>query len=177
MTQDPEEPRSNSVDYNVDDLVALSKLVPRGPIQVLRIAGGVVVILLVATITAEAWALTGFIDWSALVVGLFLGLLIILVSNRRIRARLWLRLTRRSPLYAPHNFAVGEAALRITSPKFSSEIRWSTLRNMKRTEDRLFFFVTKRLAYIVPRRAFDSDADFEAFAAAAADRWEQRNQS
>jgi hypothetical protein len=177
MTEGPEEPRSNPVDYDVDDLVALSKLVPRGPIQVLRIAGGVVVILLVVTITAEAWALTGFIDWSALVVGLFLGALIILFSDRRIRARLWLKLTRRSPLYAPQSFEVAPAGLRISSPKLSSEIRWSALRDMKQAEDRLFFFVTKRLAYIVPRRAFDSDSDFEAFAAAAADRWEQRHQS
>lgn len=174
MSEDPAEPRSNPVDYDVDDLVALSKLVPRGPIQVLRIAGGAIVILLVVTITAEAWALTGFIDWSALVVGLLLGVLIILLSDRRMRARLWLRLTKRSPLYAPHSFTVGPTALRVSSPKLSSEIRWSTLRDMKRAEDRLFFFVTKRLAYIVPRRAFDTDADFEAFAAVAAERWEQR---
>lgn len=142
----------------------------------LRIAGAVVVILLVVTITVEAWALTGFIDWSALIVGLFLGFLILLFSDRRIRARLWLRFARRGPLYAPHSFAVGRTGLQITSSKFNSEIRWSTLRDVKRTEDRLFFFLTKRLAYIVPRRAFDSDADFEAFTSAATDCWEHRPQ-
>jgi hypothetical protein len=52
---------------------------------------------------------------------------------------------------------------------------WSAIREAKRSDDHVFFFMTKRLAYIVPRRAFDSDAQFEAFAGAAQERWEVRN--
>jgi hypothetical protein len=167
--------RSKPINYDVDDLVALSKLVPRGPIQMLRLAGGAVVILLVVTITAEAWALTGFIDWSALVIGLVLGGLIMLLSSRRVRARLWIWLRRKSPLYAPQAFEIGSSGLRIHSTKFNSEIPWTTFRDVKIADGRLFVFMTERLAYIVPRRAFDSDAEFDAFAGAAHDAWEQRH--
>lgn len=167
--------RSNPINYDVDDLVALSRLVPRGPIHMLRFVAGAVVVLLIVTITAEAWALTGFIDWSALAIGLFLGGLIMLVSSRPMRARLWLRIMRRSPLYAPQIFEVAPSGLRVSSPKLNSEIPWSTFRDVKRADCRLFIFMTQRLAYIVPRRAFDSDADFDDFAAAAHDAWERRH--
>jgi len=134
-----------------------------------------VVILLVATITFEAWALTGFIDWSALAIGLCLGLLILILSSRRVRARLWLRIARRSPLHAPHVFAVTSHGLRVSSPKANAEIPWTTFRDVKCTDGRVFFFMSKRLAYIVPSRAFDSGADFNAFTAAALEYWQTRH--
>jgi hypothetical protein len=65
--------------------------------------------------------------------------------------------------------------LRVSSPKSRSEIRWTAFPDVRRTDDRLFVFMTKRTVFIIPRRAFDSDSDFEAFAAATHNSWEQRH--
>jgi hypothetical protein len=96
MNEQPEL-RSNPVSYDIEDLVALSRMVPKTRTHILRIAAGAIVILLMFTIVAEAWGLTGFIDWPALGATYFVALLIVPISNRRIRARLWLRMARRSP--------------------------------------------------------------------------------
>lgn len=167
--------RTKPINYDLDDLIALSDLVPRTAIHVLRMAAAAIVVLLVATIVFEAWVLTGMIDWPSLFAGFFVALLIFVISNRRFRAWTWLRLRKRSAFYAPSSFELVAGAFRISSSKLSSEIPWTTIRNVKRVDGRLFVFVTKRLAYIVPRRAFDSDEEFNAFAAAAHDAWEQRH--
>jgi hypothetical protein len=167
--------RSNPVAYDLGDLIALSKLVPRKGIHALQIAAGAVAIMLALTLVVQAWAITGYFDWSAFGAGLLVASLILVISNRRFRAWSWLRLAKRSPLYAPHTFELVAGALRVSSPRLSSEIPWTTLHDVRLADGRLFAFMTKRLAYIIPRRAFDSDADFEAFAAAAREAWEQRH--
>lgn len=174
MTDEPPL-RSKPVAYEVDDILALSKLVPRAPVQVFRIAAGAIVILLMFVIVGEAWALTGIVDWPAIIACLFVAGMVFLLTNRRIRAHIWLRLARRSALHVPHSFAIGPVALLISSPKAKSEVPWTTFTDLKLVEGRLFIFMSKRLAYVIPRRAFDSDADFEAFAAAAAERWRERH--
>lgn len=172
MTDEPEL-RSHPVTYDLDDIIALSKLVPRGPLQTLRIAAGAIVILLTFIIVAEVWSLTGIVDWSAITVCLIVAVILLFVSNRRVRARFWLRVMRLSPLHAAHSYAVTPATLRISSPKGQFDVRWTAFTEIKRTADRLFAFMNHRQAYVVPRRAFDSDEKFEAFAAAAQERWEQ----
>jgi hypothetical protein len=62
MTEEPEL-RSHPVSYDLDDVIALSKLTPRGPLQMLRVASGAIVILFTFTIVAEVWSLTGIVDW------------------------------------------------------------------------------------------------------------------
>src|SRR5437868_2363266 len=78
---------SHPVSYDLDDLIALSKLVPRGPFQVLRIAAAAIVILFAFTIVAEVWSLTGIIDWGAIIACLIVASILLGVSNRQFRAR------------------------------------------------------------------------------------------
>jgi hypothetical protein len=171
MTDEPEL-QSHPISYELDDLVALSKLVPRGPAQVVRIAAGALIILLAFTMVGEVWALTGLIDWSATIVCLIIGGGVLAFSNRRLRAWFWLRIMRRSPLYAPHGYAITPAALRITSSKGVTDVRWSAFPDVKRSGERLFAFMSPRQAFIIPRRAFDTPDLFEAFSDAAVKRWE-----
>jgi hypothetical protein len=80
---------------------------------------------------------------------------------------------RRSPFHAEHSFGLLPDALLVESPKARSEVLWNAIQDVRRAQDRMFFFMSKRLAYMVPRRAFGSDAEFEEFAAAADQRWRQ----
>jgi hypothetical protein len=167
--------RSNPVAYDLEDLLALSRLVPRTGLAVFRIAVVSIVILFVFVIVAEAWALTGIVDWPSIITALIFALMIILLTNRRVRAWLWLRVARRSPLHAAHSFEVTPGGLRVGSPKFTSEIPWTTFYDVKLADERLFVFMTKRLAYIIPRRAFDTEQEFASFAAAARHHWTERH--
>lgn len=176
MSEEPEF-QSHPVSYDLDDIVALSKLVPLGPMQTLRIAAGALIILLGFTMVAEVWSLTGFIDWSAIITCLIVALIVLAVSNRRFRARFWLRIMRLNPLHAAHSYAVTPSTLRISSSKGVFDVRWTAFAEVKRTADRLFAFLNYRQAYVVPRRAFDSDEQFEAFAQAAEKRWEESHRS
>jgi hypothetical protein len=170
---DEAEFQSHPISYEVDDLVALSKLVPRGPTQVLRIAVGAIAIIFAFTLVAEVWSLTGIIDWSAIITCLIVATIVLIVSSRRIRARFWLRVMRAGAFHGAQSYAITPAALRISSPKGVSDVRWTAVVDVKRAGDRLFAFMNHRQAYVVPRRAFDSDEQFEAFIVAAQDRWEQ----
>lgn len=174
MTHEPRL-RSNPVNYDLDDLIALSQIVPRAHAQTLRIAAGTVLILLMMVMVAEAWSLTGIIDWPAIGASLFVAIMLFLFSNRRIRAWFWLRLARRNPHFVPHSFTITPSALQVSSPKSRSELQWSAFPDLKRVGDRLFVFMTKRQAFVIPRRAFASDSEFESFAAAARQCWEQRH--
>ncbi len=170
---DQAEFQSHPISYEVDDLVALSKLVPRGPTQVLRIAAGAIAIIFAFTLVAEIWSLTGIVDWSAIITCLIVAAIVLIVSSRRIRAHFWLRIMRAGAFHGAQSYAITPAALRISSPKGVSDVRWTAFVDIKRTSDRLFAFMNQRQAYIVPRRAFDSDEEFEAFIVAARDHWEQ----
>ena len=165
--------QSHPVSYELDDLVALSKLVPRGPLQILRICAGAIVIIFAFTLVGEIWSLTGIIDWSAIITCLMVAAIVLIVSSRRIRARFWLRVMRAGAFHGAQSYAITPAALRISSPKGVSNVRWTAFVDLKKTGDRMFAFMNHRQAYVVPRRAFDSDDQFEAFIAAAQDRWEQ----
>ena len=172
MTSAPSELQSDPVRYEVDDLVALSKLVGRSPQHVVRMAAGGILILLVCAILAEVWALTGLIDWASLSLITIVAFALLIFSNRRLRASMWLRIAARSPLSGPHSYAISASGLRISSPRSASEVRSSAFLDVKRVDDRLFLFMSRRQAFIVPSRAFTSEEEFEAFTAAALECWE-----
>jgi YcxB-like protein len=104
---------------------------------------------------------------------LIVAAILLFVSNRRVRARFWLRVVRLSPLHSEHSYAITPATLQISFPKGVFDVRWTAFTDIKRTADRLFEFMNHRQAYVVPRRAFDSDEQFNAFVAAAQENWEQ----
>ena len=75
--------------------------------------------------------------------------------------------------YGPHQFEIEPEALRYSLPRSSANFAWSGLKRLCRTRDRLFIFSSKAVAFMIPSRAFQSDADFEQFAAAAQARWDE----
>jgi acid phosphatase family membrane protein YuiD len=173
MPEDSPELRSHPVTYDLDDLLALSKLTPRSAVQVFRLVAGAVVLLFALIMVVEVWSLTGIIDWMAITTFLFVGVIVLVLSSRRVRAQFWLRVMRLGALHSAHSYAVTPSALRISSSKGVFDARWTAFTDVKRTADRLFAFMNHRQAYVVPRRAFDSDEQFDAFATSAVQCWEQ----
>ena len=83
------------------------------------------------------------------------------------------RSMRRENLLERHVIRIEPEHFAVHSAKAEARIRWSAISKIRRKSDRLFLFSSKSIAHIIPRRAFESDADFDAFVQAAEDRWKQ----
>jgi hypothetical protein len=172
MTADPIL-RSNAVDYTVEDLQTLARNVEGIPVRRLRLLAFLLFILAIPTIVFELLLAPSEFQLWPIVLQLTLGVIFWLMSSSRFRAHLWLNLARKSPLYAAHRFAVTPAAFLVMSEKVKSEVKWNAMPKVVLDDERLFLFMSVRFAYIVPRRAFDSDRDFQAFTASAMNEWER----
>jgi hypothetical protein len=172
MTADPVL-RSNAVDYTVEDLQALARHVEGSPVRHLRLLAFLLFVLAIPTIAFElSFAPSEFRLWP-IGLQLALGMIFWLMSSSRFRAHLWLNLASKSPLYAAHRFGVTSAAFLVMSDKVKSEVKWSAMPKVVLDDERLFLFMSGRFAYIVPRRAFDGEMDFQAFTASAMEEWER----
>ena len=85
------------------------------------------------------------------------------------------RAARRNGLLREQVMTVADDCFRAESSRGKTEIRWSAVPKIRETEGRLFVYLTRRQAFIVPRRAFEADDDFSAFAQAAKHHWKQHH--
>ena len=85
----------------------------------------------------------------------------------------YLRAKRRGFL-GPVQISISERGVSIESHKIDSLVRWPAIRRVRRFQNRLFLFLTATSAFVVPRRAFQSDTEFETFADEADKCWRSR---
>ena len=85
------------------------------------------------------------------------------------------RLARRSGTLREQVLTVADDCFRAESSRGKTEIRWTAVPKIRRTEARLFVYLTPYQAFIVPVRAFGSAAEFEAFADDAVQIWKQHH--
>lgn len=79
--------------------------------------------------------------------------------------------TRRQGLLGPNRFSFNDGGVRVESPKADSLVFWPTFKRVVFTKQRLFLFVTPASAFILPRRAFDNQAEFERWVEILRDHW------
>jgi hypothetical protein len=161
--------------YDIGDLRALAAQVQRNRMRWYRIGAVATLGMVAVIILIDASIVPGDLDWASVATAILAAVLLLLFASTRFRAWIWLKVMRRSPFHAPMSFALMPTALFVDSPKGRSEIPFSAMHDVKRADDRVFLFMSKRLAYIVPRRAFETDEQFEAFAAAAHERWRDKH--
>jgi hypothetical protein len=171
MTPAGLELRSGEVDYTLEDLRELARLSKL--LRIARIFGWVLLVVAILTFASSRLLGTPY-SLADFLYCLFVVLVLQLYGSPTVRAHIWRWLIRRSRFYGSQTFVVRDAGFEIISSLGHSEINWPVFARIVRKGDRLFLFVTKGSAYIVPRRAFDSDAEFEAFSVSARERWEAR---
>ena len=96
-------------------------------------------------IVADCFALAGFL--SLCLVGAILDLV-----SRRNRM-----------LFAENVLTLDESGLTAESQYAKSEMKWPIVQRLVRTRYSVLFYVTSRSAFVVPRRAFRDDAEYDAF--------------
>jgi hypothetical protein len=166
--------RSGEVDYTLDDLREFARISSPTIVRVAKIVGWTLLIASSLTFALSRLFDTPYDPVDYLWCFVIAAALAIFGSPTQ-RAYTWRWQLRRSPLHAPQAYTVRNSAFEVESPKAHSTIKWSVFPRLRRTPDRLFLFVTRHSAYIIPRRAFGSDAEFEAFVAAVEERWEKRH--
>jgi len=160
------EPSTKPFAYDVSDLRALNIQVTRWWMLLPSIAIFGFLLWLFSSLMLEEgfnWILTGVL----ILVGIAAS------GPWTWRPLLVHRSLRRQGLLKPMVIWLSRDYVIVDSNRGDARIKWTGIRTVKRTRDRLFLFSSKNLAHIIPRRAFDTDAQFEGFAAIAQERWEQ----
>jgi hypothetical protein len=73
----------------------------------------------------------------------------------------------------PQRLELTPEGLRATSSKGETLTRWAAIREIIQTEEHLFFFIGRKTAFMMPRRAFGTDTGFTLFAMQAAELQQQ----
>ena len=106
------------------------------------------------------------VDWR--VIGFF-GILIFLVRLVTLAIRhAWQRLRRRPDVI---QFQLLEDGPHFVSDGITGTIYWKRIKKFRSTDDRLFYYISRGSALIVPRRAFADDERFEAWRIFSEQRW------
>jgi len=168
--------RSGAIDLNLDDLRALARICVSRPARLARVLGLVLAVASVLTFIGSRLLRTPYAVSDFLWV-LAPAAVLACLGSPEVRARLWRWQMRRNPLFVPQAYAIGQSELEVTSEKMRSAISWSMFPDVRRVDQWLFVFVTRDSAYIIPRRAFDRDDDFNAFADAAERCWRAHRQA
>jgi len=167
--------RTRPFQYDMDDLQALARQVRGTFYRRVRLAGFVVIGMLALTVAIDMSIAPTDLDWAAIACGVIASILLFLFSNLRFRSWVWLKLMKQSAFDSPNSFGLLPRGLFLESVKVRSEIAWEAIREVKRDDSHVFFFMSKLLAYIVPQRAFDDPQEFEAFAEAAGQHWRRKH--
>ena len=66
---------------------------------------------------------------------------------------------------------VKEEGLFAQSPLAKSEIKWSAVGAIKKKRNVLYMYITKQMAYVIPKRAFTNESEFAKFFSIANEFW------
>jgi hypothetical protein len=83
----------------------------------------------------------------------------------------YLRLRRQRGGLGPHRFKLLEEGIGVEGSRGQSLVYWRGLKRVAATKHRIFLFLSPATALILPRRAFESDAQFDRWAERAKELW------
>ena len=160
--------------YERDDYAALQKLASPRALPLLMYAATMLIIVIFLLLLL-VYLLTGHVPWRQTIVAV--GALVVLVLLvgwiPGLKARLAMRAARDTGAALAQTFTIEDEYWSAESERGISKIRWSAVPRLERWPGAFFVFNGPRTAFILPRRVFASEAEFEAFVAAAEERWKR----
>ena len=78
---------------------------------------------------------------------------------------------RRQRILGPNLVSFRGDGIQLEGRQGQSLVYWSAIKRVVANRTRPYLFIRSRVAIVVPRRAVESDAEFEAFIGAAEERW------
>ncbi len=113
-------------------------------------------------IAVGAWRKTGTVAW-----GILIGLVVVacafylLLPPMRWRVVKFIR--KQPELVIPHTIDISPEWLSAKTSMSESKHSWQTIYSLEEDTDYLYLFITKRSPHLVPKRAFTSPAQAQAF--------------
>jgi hypothetical protein len=169
--QNPPDHGPAEVTYSAADIAALNMVIWKFWLCFIAIIVAALIAIPIIFSLVDGYSLVGSmgaIDWP------FTGVVTLLLVAWLIVATVfsyWRRA--RKGLHGPIQFALTQEGLSFRSRQMEGVAFWQSIKSVKNVGGRLYLFIDRRVAFIIPRRAFASDQEFEAFAAAAEARWRQ----
>jgi hypothetical protein len=151
-------PTPAPVTYRVSDFYALTMRSWRLWTAMFTVIFLLLVLIPIALVLAEGYDLRTarhFIDWQ-FAAGMTLFLLAVIAVT--VPLKYWL--AKRRGLFEPTTFVAGDDGLEISSSRITSKVSWKAVSKIETAHGRTFLFLAPRLAFIIPRRAFASEAEF-----------------
>ena len=167
-------PTAPPVLYDRGDYAALQKLAAPRALPLLMFAA-VILLLIIFLLMLLLYLLAGRVLWRETIVALgALGVFTLLAGwIPGLKVRLTMHAARDTGAALAQTFTIEDEFWRAESDRGITKSRWSAVPRIERDQQRLFVFNGPRTAFIVPRRVFASDAEFEAFVAAVEERWKR----
>jgi hypothetical protein len=159
------------VTYSAADIAALNMVIWKFWLGFIAIIVAILIAIPITFSLVDGYSLVdsiGTIDWP------FTGVVILILVAWVIVVTVfsyWRRA--RKGLHGPIQFALTQEGLSFRSRQMQGVAFWQSIKSVRNTRGRLYLFIDRRVAFIIPRRAFASDQEFEAFAAAAKAHWRQ----
>lgn len=170
------DPRTLPFRYDRDDFIALAKLGrPRVVGWLFRLAWllfALAALLIAICLVAGSSRVVVFIP--ALLV-LLLAYLLLHRYGANISAWIINRVARRDDLLREQVMTVAQDCFRAESSRGKTEVRWTVIPSVHVGKQRLFVYSTRRQAFIIPRRAFEFRAEFDAFVEATKEHWKRNH--
>lgn len=156
--------------YRLSDLYAVNFRAWRSYIRALLILEAFFVGLILIPLLLDGWSLGEALRtadwWLPLLVGaivLFLWFVFCpLIGFWR---------TKRMDALGPNRYSFESNIIRVETPRIESLVKWSAVKRIVVSRDRLFLFIRPGVAFIIPRRAFNSDEGFQAWIDRANEKW------
>ena len=170
----PSEYRPAEVTYSAADIATLNMMIWKFWLVFIAIITAVLIAVSIILPLLDGYSVADSIstvDWpftSVVILILIAWLVVVTVFGYWRRAR--------KGLHGPIQFALTHEGLRFRSRQMEGVAFWQSIKSVKNKGGRLYLFISARVAFIIPRRAFDSEAAFDAFVAEAQERWQTRDQ-
>ena len=157
------------VTYSAGDLLALNLVIWPFWVSVLAVIAALLVFVPMILLLISGYPLGDSIvafDWS------FAGLVLLILIGWLIAASVFGYVWRRwKGLHGPIVFALTEVGVNFRDRQMEGVVYWDGIKSVRLQGGRIFLFVGRKSALIIPRRAFGSNAEFDAFVSAAKERW------
>lgn len=161
---------SGDVTYTSEDFFVFARKFGERSLHYYRIASAVLAGLMVLTLVLD-WALGQPLPIWQTELGFIAAAGLWALSTGRLQGRIVAKHARKIGAAVTQVFTVCAEGFEARGPSETSLTKWSDVPELEIIEDRLFVFMARNKAFIVPRRAFASDADFQGFVAAAREYW------
>jgi hypothetical protein len=157
------------ITYTAADITALNLVIWRFWLVLVAIIPAALIVITMILESFDGYSLDeaiDAIDWPF--TGLVTFLLVVWIIVASVVSYWW---RGRKGLHGPIQFALTQDGVSFRSRQMEGVTFWNAIRSVKRDGGRAYLFISRRVAFIIPRRAFGSQTEFDAWADHAEALW------